>query len=68
MPAAPRIRDLVALLSRRFARLGDLRCHQSNFGIATEGTDVSLYSVGPGEPGVKEWHSIYTMLSNTQVA
>jgi hypothetical protein len=68
MPTAPRFRDLIALRSRRFARLGDLRFHQSNFGIATEGTDVSLYSFGPGEPGVKEWHRIYTMLSNTQVA
>jgi hypothetical protein len=43
MPAAPRLGDLVAILSRGFARLGDLRFDQSNFGIATDGTDVSLY-------------------------
>ncbi len=40
--SAPRIRDLVALVGREFARLGDLRFDQSNFGITTEGPDGAL--------------------------
>jgi hypothetical protein len=68
VPAAPRLGDLVAMLSGGFARLGDLRFDQRNFGIATERTDVSLYAFGARETSVKERHSIHAMLSNAQIA
>jgi len=68
MAAASRFRDLVAMFSRGFARLGDLRFHQSNFSIATEWTDSPLYSFEACEARVKERHPIYTMLSDAEVA
>jgi hypothetical protein len=68
MPAAPRRSDFVAMRFGWFARLGYLRFDQSNFGIAIDWPDVSLDSFRAGETSVKERHSIYTMLSNAQVA
>ena len=75
MPAAPRLCDLdrtntltVWSLSRGFARFGLFGFHQGNFGVATEWTDGSLHSLRAGETGIKERHSIDTMLSNAQIA
>ena len=74
-PAAPRLCDLVrpdtlrvGSLSRGFANFADFRFHQCNFGVATEWTDGSLHSLRAGETGIKERHSIDTMLSNAQIA
>jgi len=68
MPAAPRLRDLVAMLCPGFFELGGLRFHQSNIRIAAQGTDLSFHSRRASEAGVKERHSVNTILADPKVA